>query len=87
MFIIMAYDIGVERVAKALKVGRKYLTWIQNSVFEGEITRAKFERLKVEMKKIINEENDSVVFYLFRTKMYTSRETMGVEKGKQEIII
>ncbi len=83
----MAYDIGVKRVVKGLKVGRKYLTWIQNSVFEGEITRAKFERLKVEMKKVIDEEKDTVVFYIFRTRMYTSRETMGVEKGKQETII
>ena len=87
MFVIMAYDIGVERVAKALKVARKYLTWIQNSVFEGELTRARFERLKVEMKKVIDYENDSVVFYIFRTKMYTSRETLGIEKGKQEVII
>jgi len=87
MFVIMAYDIGVERVAKALKVARKYLTWIQNSVFEGELTRARFERLKVEMKKVIDHENDSVVFYIFRTKMYTSRETLGIEKGKQEVII
>ncbi len=82
MFIIMAYDIGVERVAKALKVARKYLTWIQNSVFEGEITGAKFEKLKMELKKVIDEEKDSIVFYLFRTKMYTARETMGIEKGK-----
>jgi CRISPR-associated protein Cas2 len=87
MFVIMAYDIGVERVAKALKAGRKYLTWIQNSVFEGELTRAKFERLKAEMKNIIEVEKDSIVFYLFRTKMYTARETMGIEKGKQETII
>jgi len=87
MFVIMTYDICVERVVKALKIGRKYLIWIQNSVFEGEITRAKFEKLKVEMKKVINEEKDSVIFYLFRSKMYTSRETMGIEKGKEEIII
>ena len=87
MFVIMAYDIGVERVVKTLKVARKYLTWIQNSVFEGEITNAKFERLKAEMKKVIDEEKDSIVFYIFRTKMYTSRETMGIEKGKQETVI
>ncbi len=83
----MAYDIGVERVAKALKVARKYLTWIQNSVFEGEVTCAKFEKLKMELKKVIDEEKDSVVFYLFRTKMYIARETMGIEKGKEELII
>jgi len=31
----------------------KYLTWVQNSALEGEITEAKFEKLKLELKKVI----------------------------------
>ena len=38
MYIILVYDIGEKRVAKMLKLCRRYLNWIQNSVFEGEIT-------------------------------------------------
>jgi len=83
----MVYDIKEERVNKVLKIGRKYLTWIQNSVLEGEITRAKFFKLKSELKKVIDKDEDSIVFYIFRTKNYTSRETMGVEKGGEENII
>jgi len=83
----MVYDIKVKRVTKVLKTARKYLTWVQNSALEGEITNAKFEKLKAELKGVIKEEEDSILFYIFRTKMYTSRESIGVEKGKQETII
>jgi len=87
MYLIMVYDINEKRVNKVLKIARKYLTWIQNSVLEGEITEAKFLKLKYELRKVIKEDEDSIVFYIFRTKLYTKREIMGREKGKEEIII
>lgn len=87
MFIIMVYDIGQKRVNKVLKKARKYLTWVQNSVLEGEIRDAALEELKVELNNIIEEKNDSVIFYKFRTKTYTERETMGVKKGGEEVIL
>ena len=87
MYLIMVYDVGVERVNKVLKISRKYLNWIQNSVFEGEITGAGFTKLKFELKDVINPEEDSIVFYIMRTTRYTRREIMGVEKGGEEMII
>jgi len=51
----MVYDIGEKRVQKVLKTSRKYLFWVQNSVFEGEITKANYVKLKAELKKIIDE--------------------------------
>jgi CRISPR-associated protein Cas2 len=87
MYLIMVYDIKVKRVTKVLKIARRYLTWVQNSVFEGEITKAKFQKLKTELRKAINKKQDSILFYIFRTKMYTLRESMGVEKAKVETII
>ncbi len=87
MYLIMVYDINEKRVNKVLKIARKYLTWVQNSVLEGEITEAKFIKLKYELKNIIKEDEDSIIFYIFRTKLYTKRETMGKEKGKEERII
>lgn len=70
-----------------LKICRKYLHWVQNSVFEGEISEAKLVKLKMELKKIINENEDSVIIYTFRSAWYTNRETMGVKKGGEELII
>ncbi len=87
MYLIMVYDINEKRVNKVLKIGRKYLDWIQNSVLEGEITAAKFEKLKLELKKVIKEEEDSIVFYILRTTMYSKRETMGQTKGGSKLII
>jgi len=86
MYVILVYDIKQERVAKVLKTCRKYLHWVQNSVFEGEITGAKLEKLKAELKKIIKEDEDSVVIYLFRSMLYSKREIMGVEKGGEEFV-
>jgi len=54
MYIIMVYDVGVGRVYKVLKIGRKYLTHIQNSVLEGEISKTNFRELKKEINKVID---------------------------------
>ncbi|MBC7195172.1 MAG: CRISPR-associated endonuclease Cas2, partial [Caldisericia bacterium] len=44
MYVIMVYDVNEKRVNKVLKIGRKYLNWIQKSVLEGEFTLAKYEK-------------------------------------------
>jgi len=87
MFVIMVYDVGEKRVQKVLKTSRKYLYWVQNSVFEGEITDANYTKLKAELKKIINEKDDSILFYTFRTTKYSSRENIGIVKGGQNLIL
>ncbi len=85
--MIMVYDINEKRVNKILKVGRKYLNWVQNSVLEGEISVACFEKMKFELKEIIKKDEDSIVFYLMRTTKYTSKEIMGIEKSEEDIVI
>jgi len=86
MYAIVVYDIAEKRVSKILKVCRKYLNWVQNSVLEGEITEAKLEKLKTELKKKMNEEEDSVIIYTFRTTRYSNRELIGIRKGGEELI-
>ena len=87
MFIVMVYDVEEDRVNRVLKVGRRYLTWIQNSVLEGEITDAKYEKLKYELKNVINEKADSIVFYVNRTERYMRKEIIGREKNRESMII
>ncbi|MDI3535041.1 MAG: CRISPR-associated protein Cas2 [Thermosediminibacterales bacterium] len=87
MFLILVYDVGEKRVNKVLKICRKYLNWVQNSVLEGEISEAGFKKLKIELKRTINEQEDSVIFYILRTTKYSERQTMGIKKGGDEIII
>lgn len=87
MFIILVYDVNVKRVAKILKICRKYLYWVQNSVLEGEISDANLVKLKTEIRKTMYDKEDSVIIYSLRTTKYSSREEMGVRKGGEEIII
>jgi len=74
----MVYDVKVDRVTKVLKVGRKYLNHIQNSVLEGELSPAQYNKLKHEVKQAINPTRDSVRFYLLRTPQYMSVDRLGV---------
>ncbi|PKM81768.1 MAG: CRISPR-associated endonuclease Cas2 [Firmicutes bacterium HGW-Firmicutes-14] len=87
MFVILVYDVNTKRVGKVLKRSRKYLNWVQNSVLEGEITDVNFQKLKTELHKIINTEEDSCLFYIFRTTKYSSRESLGIKKGGEGVVI
>lgn len=87
MFVILVYDFAQKRVNKALKIGRKYLHWVQNSVLEGEISNANYIKLKKELELLVNAEEDSVIFYTFRTQKYSLREEIGLKKGGDENII
>ncbi|MEJ5253508.1 MAG: CRISPR-associated endonuclease Cas2 [Armatimonadota bacterium] len=87
MYVVMVYDVAVERVARVLKIGRRYLTWVQNSVLEGELTPAQFARLKRDIEKVINADEDSVLFYTLRSAQDVRREQMGVKKGEPEWLV
>lgn len=87
MYVIIVYDIKEARVQRVLKICRKYFYWVQNSVFEGEITKSKLEKFKSELKKIMNFEEDSVIIYTFLSEKYSRREILGLRKGGFETII
>jgi len=85
MYVIIVYDVSVERVNRVKKFLRQHLHWVQNSVFEGEVTRAEFERIKVGLKELVKEDEDSIVIYKLRSM--PQREIIGVEKNPMEDII
>ncbi len=87
MYLIIVYDAEPKRGIKLLKFLRKHLIWIQNSVFEGEVTKSQLELIKYEIKKIINNEKDSVIIYRFESQKYTSREIVGLDKNSTDSFI
>lgn len=87
MFVILVYDCGEKRVGKALKKCRKYLTWVQNSVFEGEISEGNIKKLKIELNSILKKDEDSVIIYKFQNLNYSKREVMGLKKNDEDIFI
>lgn len=80
MYIILVYDIGEKRVGKMLKLCRKYLNWIQNSVFEGEITEVKLEELKHKASNIMKEA-DSLIVFKSRQEKWLEKEIVGQERN------
>ena len=80
MYVIIVYDINVDRVNKVKSFLRQYLYWIQNSVFEGEITDSEFELIYNGLMEIIDGEVDSIIIYKFRMVELLEREVLGIEK-------
>jgi CRISPR-associated protein Cas2 len=79
MYVIAVYDINEKRVGKMLKLCRRYLNWIQNSVFEGEITEVKLQELIYESKKIMKKEEDSLILFTSRDQKWLDKTIVGKE--------
>jgi CRISPR-associated protein Cas2 len=86
MYVILVYDVNQKRVAKMLKLGRRYLNWIQNSVLEGEITEVKLKEMLVEAKAIMDDQ-DSLIIFKSREERWLEKEVHGAEKNRLDTII
>lgn len=87
MYIIAVYDVGQKRVGKMLKLCRRYLNWIQNSVFEGEISEAKFMELKYNALSIMDKETDSLIIFKTRQEKWLDKEIVGKEKQELDTFL
>jgi CRISPR-associated protein Cas2 len=87
MYIILVYDVGQKRVGKMLKLCRRYLSWIQNSVFEGEISPAKLEELKLKALDIMDTESDSLIIFQTRQEKWLKKEIVGKERAATDNIM
>jgi CRISPR-associated protein Cas2 len=81
MHVIIVYDVGVERIDAIRHILKKYLTWIQNSAFEGEITIGKLEEIRILISSVIDKEKDSIVVYSISNPAWLEKITWGREKG------
>ena len=80
MYVIALYDVGKKRVGKMLRLCRRYLNWIQNSVFEGEIAEVQLMELKIKAIAIMDEETDSLIIFKTRQEKWLKKEIVGNEK-------
>ncbi|HMT55040.1 MAG: CRISPR-associated endonuclease Cas2 [Saprospiraceae bacterium] len=81
MYIIAVYDVGEKRVVKMLKLCRQYLNWIQNSVFEGELTEVQLKELKYRAKEIMKDDEDSFIIFSSREQKWMDKQVIGKEKN------
>jgi len=80
MYVILVYDMGQKRVGRMLKLCRRYLNWIQNSVFEGEMTEVQLNELLHEAKRIMNTDEDSLILFKNRERKWLDKQIVGVER-------
>ena len=82
MYVIAVYDCGEGRVGKMLKLCRQYLNWIQNSVFEGELTPLQLQELKFKAKQLMDMDYDSLIIFSSRSEKWLKKEVVGVDKNE-----
>jgi CRISPR-associated protein Cas2 len=84
MYVILVYDVGEKRVGKMLKLCRRYLSWIQNSVFEGEISEVKLKELVHAAKEFMNQEEDSIIVFQSRESRWLEKQIVGKERSSTD---
>jgi CRISPR-associated protein Cas2 len=78
------YDVNEKRTVKMLKLCRKYLSWIQNSVFEGEISEVKLKELTNKASLIMDNETDSLIIFKTRNEKWLEKEIVGKERAETD---
>lgn len=92
MYVVLVYDISLEdrgqrRWSHVFKISKKYLSHIQNSVFERELTKVQLEKLKQELKPYIDMDKDSVVLFKSRQEKWLDKEFLGKVDDKTSFIL
>ncbi|WP_270838403.1 CRISPR-associated endonuclease Cas2 [Peptacetobacter hiranonis] len=89
MYIILVYDIklddgGSRILRKVFNTCKKYLSHIQNSVFEGELSKAQLIALKSELKKYVRDDKDSVIIFESKNSKWLDKEMLGLKVDKTD---
>ncbi|PWB54515.1 MAG: CRISPR-associated endonuclease Cas2 [Candidatus Methanoperedenaceae archaeon] len=87
MYVIIVYDVGVERVNKVRVYLKQYLNWVQNSVLEGELTEAEYMKVMNGLRDVIDESQDNVLCYKTKDRKYLAIDEIGTKKAEITTII
>ena len=87
MYVIIVYDAGVKRLNKVRIFLKQYLNWVQNSVFEGELTKAEYMRVRLRLMDLIDEDEDCIFIYSVRDRKYLGIDELGTRKAEIDTII
>lgn len=92
MYVVLVYDInqnnqGQKRWFHVFKICKKYLSHIQNSVFEGEISKVQLTKLQQELKPYIDKQLDSVIIFKSRQEKWLDKEFWGKEDDKTSFFL
>jgi CRISPR-associated protein Cas2 len=73
MFVVVFYDVPAKRTALYRKLLARYLPWIQNSVFSGDLTETLYKKMRHELSQVLIDD-DRLAFVTT-----ANRHNIGVE--------
>ncbi len=86
MFVVAVYDVSQEKNSKVLKYLRARMHWVQNSVFEGNLTEGELREIKKYLEDV-TDIGDSVIIYQMGNEKYIKKEIIGEEKGSSSQVL
>lgn len=87
MKVIITYDISILRVNSVRQLLKQYLSWIQNSVFEGELSIGNLKELQLKLANIVDLNEDSIIVYTVNNPAWIEKTIIGLEKGNTSNIL
>jgi len=88
MYAVLVYDVAdQDRMNRLRTLLRVHMNWIQNSVFEGELSEGELRSIVMGIDGIIDHKADSVIIYIMRSKDAVERKILGMTKGNMDFII
>ncbi|NEO85342.1 MAG: CRISPR-associated endonuclease Cas2 [Spirulina sp. SIO3F2] len=87
MFFVITYDISEDkRRTKVHSVLKSYGQWMQYSVFECDLTKTEYAKLRSRLEKLIKPETDSIRFYSLCSCCQGKVERIGGEAVRDDEI-
>lgn len=81
MFVVLVYDTAVERNPRVIRTCRRYLRWVQRSVFQGELSAAQYRSLTRELSTELDLGYDSIRVYRVRSPWDVTIDGLGEQAG------
>lgn len=87
MFVLITYDVnitsphGAKRLRNVAKECQNYGKRVQNSVFECIVTEVQLTMLRNNLARIIDQNQDSIRFYILGNNWKRKVETLGINLG------
>lgn len=76
VYLIVVYDMNESRTQLPRNLLRQYLTHVQNSVFEGEVTKGEADTIRSELQQLTYVD-ESVIVYEVSSESYVERDVSG----------
>jgi len=83
VYVVVVYDMQADRTHLLLNFLRQYLTHVQNSVFEGEVTEGDLETIENRLDSLL-EPDESTIIYEVSSEKLLNRSVFGEDPTEDQ---